>query len=104
MKSTRIGAPILIESTGVFHPRPLKKTSETEQRNVVGRRLRAIRLSKEPKVTLEDLAGRLAARGITLDRSAVGRIENGQRYVLDYEAVALAKALGVKLRDIFGQE
>lgn len=68
---------------------------------MIGTNVRRIRLSLSPKVSLEDVAGRLAARGVTLDRSAVGRIENNDRYVLDYEAVALADALGVELSDLF---
>ncbi len=49
----------------------------------------------------EDLAGRLAALGISMDRSAIARIEQGQRYVMDYEAVALAKAFRIKIADLF---
>lgn len=85
---------------GEFHPR-MKKTAPIKGRNVIGTNVRRIRLSLSPKVSLEDVAGRLAARGVTLDRSAVGRIENNDRYVLDYEAVALADALGVELSDLF---
>jgi hypothetical protein len=58
-------------------------------RVVIGTRLRELRSKQKPEVTLEDLAGRLAARGVTLDRSAIGRIENHNRYVLDYELKAL---------------
>ncbi|HTB81293.1 MAG TPA: helix-turn-helix transcriptional regulator [Opitutaceae bacterium] len=82
----------------------MKKNAELSKRNLIGRRVRTIRLSRSPSITLEDLAGRMAARGVTLDRSALGRIENGKRYVLDYEAVGLAKALKVRLRDLFGIE
>jgi transcriptional regulator with XRE-family HTH domain len=78
----------------------MKKTANIEGRNLVGRRLREIRLKRKPQVTLEDLAGRLAARGVTLDRSAIGRIENRQRYVLDYELKAIADALKVSVVDL----
>ena len=61
--------------------------------------MRAIRLAQKPEVTLEDLAGRMAARGVNLDRSALGRIERQNRYVLDYELVALAKCLRSKIED-----
>jgi transcriptional regulator with XRE-family HTH domain len=47
------------------------------------------------------LAGRLAARGVTIDRSAIGRIENGNRYVLDYELKALADALRTNVAEFF---
>ena len=82
----------------------MKKTADIPKKNLIGGRLRTLRLRATPQITLEDLAGRLAARGVSLDRSAIGRLENGNRYVLDYEAVALAKALRVKLADLFGVE
>ena len=86
---------------GDIHPLGMKKTSEIEGRNLIGQRLREIRLKRTPQVTLDDLAGRLAARGVTLDRSAIGRIENRNRYVLDYELKAIADALKVSVVDLF---
>jgi len=80
---------------GEIHPYRMKKTSAIEGRNLIGQRLREIRLKQKPEITLEDLAGRLAARGVALDRSAIGRIENRKRYVLDYELRAIAAALRV---------
>ena len=79
----------------------MHKTAAIEGRNIVGRRLREIRLRQRPRVTLEDLSGRLAARGVQIDRSAIGRIENCNRYVLDYELKALAGALKVAVSDFF---
>ena len=79
----------------------MKKTARLRGRNLIGKRLREIRLAQEPAVTLEDLAGRLAARGVQLDRSAVGRIENLNRYVLDYELKALADSLRVEEAEFF---
>lgn len=79
----------------------MKKTASIPTRNVVGRRIREIRKKAQPRVSLEDLAGRLAARGVSIDRSALGRIENGKRYVLDYEAVAIARALKIDVAELF---
>ena len=45
-----------------------------EGRNLLGVRVREIRIKRKLEVTLEDLAYRLAARGVPLDRSAIGRI------------------------------
>lgn len=78
----------------------MKKTADVEGRNPIGRRLREIRLKQTPGVTLEDMTGRLAARVVLLDRSAIGRIENLTRYVLDYELKALAEALKVTPGDL----
>jgi len=58
---------------------------------------------RKPPVSQDDLAGKLAAKGVSLDQSAVSRIENGTRYVMDYEAVALAKALKISVGCLFGE-
>lgn len=79
----------------------MKKTgNKVSGRNIIGPNLRRIRLAQKPAVTLDDMAGRLAAQGVQMDRSAIGRIENETRYVLDYELVALAKALRKNVRDL----
>jgi len=48
-------------------------------------------------------AGRLAARGITLDQTAISRIENRDRYLMDYEIAAIAKSLRVSVAWLFGE-
>ena len=102
VKSTHYAGAIALLSMGELHPlKPVKKSAEISGRNIIGMRLRQIRLAKHPKVSLEDLAGRMAARGVTLDRSAIGRIENGNRYVLDYELKTLADALRSSVADFF---
>lgn len=58
----------------------------------------------KPVVSQEDLAGRLAQHGILLDRSAISRIEGHTRYVMDYEARALARILKVSVAWLFGEE
>lgn len=78
----------------------MKKTVAMKGRNVIGPRLRALRLAQKPPVSLEDLSGRLAARGVMLDRSAIGRIENRNRYILDYELIAIAAALRVSVVEL----
>jgi transcriptional regulator with XRE-family HTH domain len=82
----------------------MKKTRRADQRNVIGRRVRQARLRLNPRVSQEDLAGRLAGQGILLDRSAVSRIESQTRYVMDYEAAAIARALKVPVGWLFGEE
>lgn len=51
----------------------------------------------------QDLAGRLAAKGVIVDRSAIARIESAERYVLDYEALAIAKSLKVSVEQLFAR-
>jgi HTH-type transcriptional regulator, cell division transcriptional repressor len=81
----------------------MKKTARFAARNQIGTRVRQARLKCSPPVSQEDLAGRLAAQGITMDRTAVSRIENRSRYVMDYEVSALARALKVSVGWLFGE-
>ena len=81
----------------------MKKTRKARQRNIVGRRVKDVRLKCKPPVSQEDLAGRLAAQGILLDRTAVSRVESQSRYVMDYEAAAIARALKVSIAWLFGE-
>ena len=81
----------------------MKKTGQLAHRNLIGERVRKARLACKPPVTQDDLAGRLAARGITIDQTAVSRIENQTRYLMDYEIAAIAKALKVSVAVLFGE-
>jgi hypothetical protein len=82
----------------------MKKTTRAiTERNQIGARIRLARLKCSPPVSQEDLAGRLAARGITMDRSAVSRIETRERYLMDYEIFAIARSLRVKVGWLFGE-
>jgi len=81
----------------------MKKTHQRAERNVVGRRIRQARMKCSPSVSQDDLAGRLAARGIILDQTAISRIENQTRYLMDYEIAAIAKSLKVSVGWLFGE-
>ena len=81
----------------------MKKTSKATRRNIIGARVREARLKRKPTVSQDDLAGRLARQGIIMDRTAVSRIENQSRYVMDYEAAAIARALKVSVTWLFGE-
>ncbi|MFY9925393.1 MAG: helix-turn-helix transcriptional regulator [Opitutaceae bacterium] len=59
-------------------------------------------MAQKVPVSQQDLSGRLAAKGIVLDRTAIARIESGTRYVLDYEAVAIAAAFRITVAELFG--
>jgi hypothetical protein len=60
--------------------------------------MRKARLAFEPPLTQDQLSGRLAAKGVTLDRVAITKIECGTRCVFDFELTAIAEALKVDLR------
>jgi transcriptional regulator with XRE-family HTH domain len=81
----------------------MKKTGQLAKRNLIGERIRKARLARKPPVTQDDLVGRLAARGITIDQTAVSRIENQTRYLMDYEIAAIARSLKVSVGWLFGE-
>jgi len=99
VKSTHFQCVVPVESR--CEALTLKKTTAKPTRNLIGATIRRIRKSQRTPVSLHDMEGRLAALGIKIDRSAIGRIEKGMRYVLDYEAAAIAKALRVPIADLF---
>ena len=80
----------------------MAKEQPTGERNVVGRRIKEARLKQKPPVSQEDLAARMAARGVYFDRSAISRMEAQKRFVRDYEIVAIADALKIPISWLFG--
>jgi hypothetical protein len=70
--------------------------------NLVGERVKEARSFAEPPLTQEKLSKTLAKLGVSIDRAGVAKIETGIRGVLDFELVALAKALGVKVTWLLG--
>jgi hypothetical protein len=57
-----------------------------------------------PPVSQDDLSGRLAVLGIGITQTGISKIENQDRYVMDYEAEALAKALKVSVAWLYDEE
>jgi transcriptional regulator with XRE-family HTH domain len=68
--------------------------------NLVGERLKLAR--GKAKLTQDELSRKLAKHGVSIDRAGVAKIETGIRGVLDFELVALAKVLGVKVTWLLG--
>ena len=63
----------------------------------MGKRIRQARLAAKPPVSQEDLSGRLAAFGVILDQGAISRLEGTERCLMDYELLAIARALRINL-------
>ena len=82
----------------------MKRTQRENKKNLVGGRVRQARYRLEPKLSQDDLSGRLAAQGVTIDRTGISKVESFERYVMDYEAAALAKALKVTVAWLYGEE
>jgi len=71
------------------------------QRNIIGKRIREARVRQD--VSQEELAARLARKGIYFDRSAISRMEAKQRFVRDYEILAIADSLKIPVEWFFGR-
>ena len=65
--------------------------------NLVGARVKEARNRAQPPLTQDQLSKKLAKLGVSIDRAGIAKIETGIRGVLDYELVALAKALNVEV-------
>ena len=77
------------------YPEWVYRDGKARPANIIGSRMRWMR--EKLKLTQDELAGRLARYGVSLDYVKVGQIENGKRRVIDWELVAIAKALGVSI-------
>jgi transcriptional regulator with XRE-family HTH domain len=80
----------------------MKRDKPLQPRNVTGKAIRKARQSAKPRVSQEDLCGRVAKFGVVLTRTQIAKIEAGKRPVFDYEAIAFAQALEVPLNQLFG--
>ncbi len=67
----------------------------------MGPRVKQVRKAAKPQITQLDLIARLQLLGLSIDQSALSKIENGQRPVTDVEVAALAKALKVSVAWLF---
>lgn len=59
------------------------------------------RLREEADITQEQLSARLQVNGCDITRSALAKIEVGQRHLYPDEIILLKKLLGVSYDDIF---
>lgn len=70
--------------------------------NLIGARVKEARSKAQPPLTQEELSKKLAKLGVSIDRAGIAKIETGIRGVLDFELVAISKALGVKATWMLG--
>lgn len=62
-------------------------------KNIIGKNLKKIR--SEKNLTQNDIASKLQLKGFECDRITILRIENGLRFVPDYEVKLLCEVLEV---------
>lgn len=69
----------------------MKMYSYDGKRNISGDTIKKLR--KPQKLSQQDLAARLQVAGISIERDSISRIENGSRFISDFELKAIAQIL-----------
>ena len=72
--------------------------------NLCGDRVRLGRAMQKPPMRQEDLARKINLMGMEITPLIISRIEKNQRHVCDGELYMLAKALGVTLEWLCGED
>ena len=72
-----------------------KHTAPDGTRNLCGKKVYTLRKKLIPKVSQRQLSDMMQLKGIDMDKTAIKRIENGERYVTDIELKALSEIFDV---------
>lgn len=72
---------------------------DNEQKNIVGKKVRQIRLEKH--MTQQQLSERLEILAIYICRGSISRIEEQTRTVTDMELYGLSQVLDIPIEDFF---
>lgn len=72
------------------------------KRNICGDRIREARLRR--RLSQTDLCRLLQLAGVTVERDTISRMENGGRFVADFEVVTIADILEVSVEWLLGRE
>lgn len=78
----------------------MKIYSYNGKNNISGDRIREGRVVA--KLSQSELAAKVQVEGVALERDSISRIENGSRFVADYELKIFAKVLGVNALWLLG--
>jgi len=71
------------------------------RRNICGDKIREAR--QRARLSQSDLCRALQLAGVTVERDVISRIENGSRFVADFEVVAVAEILDVSVDWLLGK-
>jgi len=77
-----------------------KNRAEDGRNNICGARIRLHRQKMPGRVSQRQLADMLQIEGLDVDKNAVQRIENGQRFVTDIELKVIARVLHVRYEEL----
>lgn len=67
--------------------------------NITGKNIKEIRKNK--KITQEELCARMQVMGYQINRSDISKLENGKRFISDFEVLGFSNALKVNITDLF---
>ena len=77
----------------------MKKSKFNDIYNICGKNIKKIR--KEQKVTQDELCARMQVMGYQISRSDISKLENGKKFITDFELLGFSKALKVSILDLF---
>lgn len=72
-----------------------KHKAKDGTRNLCGKKIAVLRKNLPEKTSQRLLAEKMQIKGIDMDKTAIKRIENGERYVTDIELKALSEIFSV---------
>jgi len=81
-----------------------KHKAKDGSRNLCGKKVMALRMAMEPKVSQRKLAEIIQLHGVDIDKTAVRRIEIGERYVTDIELKILCEIFNVSAAFLLDME
>lgn len=76
-----------------------KNTKYLETFNITGKNIKKYR--KEKHITQDDLCARMQVMGYQISRSDISKLENGKRFISDFEVVGFAKALKIDILSLY---
>ena len=74
---------------------------DTPNKNIVGKRIRTLRIEK--KMSQQELSAKLETMAIYICRGSISRIEDQSRTITDIELYGLANVLEVSIEDLFSE-
>jgi len=63
-----------------------------------------VAIRKEKGIKQKDFLAKLQTLGLDISPTSLSRLEGQYRLVQDYEVVAIAKALGISVGELLGEE
>ena len=76
----------------------MNKSLYNENSNIISAKLRKLR--KKSKLSQEELAAQMQLLGIDITQPLISKIERNQRFVKDYEFVAICKILNISKKEL----